>query len=156
MVTLVTVELANSEPITSSSRGDLYYSFPEDAALRPQEMPAAISATTVVSGLRGHTIDVFLCGKFRELADKWKAETVHISSRTKLENHEAYQKIVGMGQVVIPLVLQELLNDPDWWFMALDALVDNPPTLEGAEGDLIKSSCAWIEWGKSNGYLAAV
>ena len=152
MIALETVELASSTPITSSSSDHAGYSF-HLGTIPPSEILAASAVTTIHVGAADHTIDQFLCGKFRELADQWKEETIHVSSLTELENHEAYRKIVELGAPVIPLILQELVDDPDWWFMALHALVDDPPASEGIEGNLMTGACDWIKWGQSNGYL---
>ena len=147
-----TMEFGDStSTITKSSEYALYSSF-EDMVLGV-EGGVAISTVAVDQASFGYTFDVLLCAKFRKLAELWKDETIHISSLTEMENHRAYQEIIGMGQPTVPLILQELVNDPDWWFMALDALVDAPPSLEGSDGNLIKLSTTWIEWGKSNGYL---
>ena len=91
--------------------------------------------------------------RFRELVDEWKSDTLYLSSTTALINHHAYRAIIEMGKEVVPLVLKELEANPDWWFTALEALTDSPPTLEGIEGDLEQSTRVWVEWGKSRSYL---
>ena len=99
-----------------------------------------------------NTVDSYLYGKFRELVDQWKADSRYVSSLTDLENHEAYQNIIRLGPSVIPLVIDEMAREPDWWFMALDSLVDDPPELNGLEGDLDGMASAWADWGKAHGY----
>lgn len=147
-----TMGFVDSTSITTKSSEYALYSSVEDLALGTEGI-VAIGTVPVDPASFGYTFDVLLCAKFRKLAELWKDETIHISSLTEMENHRAYQEIIGMGQPVVPLILQELVNDPDWWFMALDALVDAPPSLEEADGNLIKLSTKWIEWGKSNGHL---
>ena len=147
-----TVGFADSKSITTESPDFADCSFAEEVVLGAEEV-AAIVATTMTSGSLGHTFDVLLCEKFRTLGKRWRAETIQISSLTDIESHAAYQEIINTGQGVIPLILWELVNDPDWWFMALDALVEVPPATEGDEGNLMALSAKWIEWGKSNGYL---
>ena len=144
----------STPPITTKSSDYAPYTSIEDVVPRAEGVLAigTVAVGPASFGYTGYTFDVRLQAKFRKLADLWKDETIHISSLTEMENHRAYQEIIGMGQPVIPLILQELVNDPDWWFMALDALVDAPPSLEEADGNLIKLSTKWIEWGRSNGY----
>ena len=33
-----------------------------------------------------------------------------------------YQRIIGMGLPVVPLILEELEREPDQWFWALEAI----------------------------------
>ena len=147
-----TLGFVDSRSITTKSSDDAFYSSAGHVVLEDEGVVDIGTVAVGRASLR-YTFDVLLCNKFRKLAEQWKDETIHISSLTEMENHGAYQEIIGMGQPAVPLLLQELVNDPDWWFMALDTLVDEPPHLEGADGDLTKLSAKWIEWGKSNGYL---
>ena len=92
--------------------------------------------------------------KFCELADKWKTDTYYVSSMSMIVNHPAYQEIIQMGESVVPLILRELANSPDWWFAALEAIVDSPPTLDALEGDLEESARVWVDWGITRGYIS--
>ena len=92
--------------------------------------------------------------RFKDLVNRWRAETGHISSLSDIEEHEAFKSIVAMGQSAIPLILYELSENPSWLLLALDAIVDEPPDLpEDSQGGLMDSTSAWIDWGRSNGYL---
>lgn len=150
MQTAATLGLADP-PFALPATLDRYaYSFSEDALLPTKELADAV----VGSAPSGYTFDAYLCAQFKQLAEQWRDETIHLSSLTGLANNEAYRKIIGMGRGVVPFILHELVVDPDWWFMALDALVDDPPNVEGSEGDLMELSQAWIQWGKTNGYFS--
>jgi len=46
--------------------------------------------------------------RFQRLASKWRDETSHLSSYTDRVLHPAYQEIIGMGDVAVPLLLQDL------------------------------------------------
>ncbi len=35
-----------------------------------------------------------------------------------------YQRIIGIGWPVVPLILDELQREPDQWFWALEAITD--------------------------------
>ena len=155
MTEFQTVELASSRPFTTSSPGYPGQSFPDDPMLFAQGVglvPAPAMERTSV----GYTHDVFLTEKFRSLVDQWRTETRYISSLSEIEEHEAFAKIIGLGGPVISLVLNELVENPSWLLLALDALVDNPPISENSTGGLLDSTNAWIEWGKEKGYLATM
>jgi purine-nucleoside phosphorylase len=50
---------------------------------------------------------------FLELAEQWRQETGMLSVTSKMSMHPAYQRIIGMGQPVIPLIMRELKREPD-------------------------------------------
>ena len=51
---------------------------------------------------------------FRQLVKKWRDETWFISSIKKRIAHPDYLKIIGMGSVAIPWILEELRGEPDY------------------------------------------
>ena len=65
----------------------------------------------------------------------------------------SYQRIIGMGMPVVPLILQELARAPDQWFWALEAITEQNPVPAQAAGKVSLMAQAWIEWGKSEGLL---
>ncbi len=70
--------------------------------------------------------------RFYRLAAVWKTETGHLSNLTERCDHAAYRSIVEMGPEVIPLILAELENEPDYWFAALRELTGENPVPRGA------------------------
>lgn len=56
---------------------------------------------------------------FITLANQWREENRGISSTNQMCMHPAYQQIIGMGEVVIPLLLRELEKKSGRWFWAL-------------------------------------
>lgn len=89
---------------------------------------------------------------FLELAEQWRQETGMLSVTSKISMHPAYQRIIGMGQPVIPLILRELEREPDHWFWALTAITGENPIKPEQRGRLNEMAQAWIEWGRENGY----
>ena len=89
---------------------------------------------------------------FLELAEQWRRETGMMSLVTKMSMHPAYQRIIGMGQAVVPLILRELEQEPDHWFWALQAITGANPVRSEQRGRLKKMAEAWIQWGRENGY----
>jgi hypothetical protein len=91
--------------------------------------------------------------KFIRLRDEWKAQRGHESSTARLAMHPAYQKIIGMGPVVLPLLFRELASkEPDAWFWALRAITEADPVRPEDRGDGAKMTRVWLEWAKQQGY----
>jgi len=57
----------------------------------------------------------------------WKDETSAQSSIHVIAMHPSYQRIIGMGRTVLPLLFQELQREPDQWFWALHAITGEDP-----------------------------
>jgi hypothetical protein len=91
--------------------------------------------------------------KFRDLADEWQQATSHLSSVSQIVSHHAYQEIIGMGPVAIPLILHDLRARAGHWFLALRALTGAWPVPDDAAGDMARMRTSWLEWGFENGYL---
>jgi len=92
--------------------------------------------------------------RFRELRDDWKSKTRHLSNTAQIALVFSYQKIIGMGPDVVPLILSELEKEPDHWFWALEAITDENPVSESDAGDVEASARVWVQWGRDRGLLA--
>jgi hypothetical protein len=90
--------------------------------------------------------------KFKRLAAVWLAETAYVSSSSDLVGHPAFQEIVGMGMVVVPLVLRELENRTGHWHRALKRITGADPVPPADRGNIEKATEAWLRWGKEHGY----
>jgi hypothetical protein len=94
-----------------------------------------------------------LAQTFRALADRWRQETLVTSSTTDMVLHPAYQRIIGLGPAVLPLLFHELQERPGHWFWALAAITGaNPVSAEDA-GHVPKMREAWLALGRQWGYL---
>ena len=91
--------------------------------------------------------------RFRALAGQWRRETGMLSSVSQMAAHPAYQEIIGMGAAAIPLLLRELQEHPDHWFMALYAVSGENPVPPEYAGRFPKMSEYWLEWGRRQGYI---
>jgi hypothetical protein len=89
---------------------------------------------------------------FLQLAEQWRRETGMLSVVSKMAMHPAYQRIIGMGQPVVPLILRELEQEPDHWFWALQAISGDDPVLAEQRGHVAEMATAWLEWGRAHGY----
>ena len=89
--------------------------------------------------------------EFTALAKQWRQNTRHLSLISKKITHPGYFRITGMGKPVIPLLLEELRERPAHWFAALRATANVDPS--PADATPSQSREAWLEWGKSCGYI---
>jgi hypothetical protein len=71
---------------------------------------------------------------------------------SEISIHPAYQRIIGMGQPVVPLIMRQLEREPDHWFVALSAITGVNPVKPEQKGKLQEIAQAWIQWGQANGY----
>ena len=93
--------------------------------------------------------------RFQELVREWKSRRSASSSVAEIVSHPAYQRIIGMGERAVPLILNQLRlegSKPAHWFWALNAITVEQPVSQSDRGDLVKMSQAWLEWGSRNGY----
>lgn len=90
---------------------------------------------------------------FDDLAEEWREGTRLSSSFTDLLLHHAYQRIIGMGPVAIPLILRELERDPAHWFWALNAITGEDPVAPEDAGRLQRMTGAWLDWGRAHGHI---
>jgi hypothetical protein len=93
--------------------------------------------------------------KFQALAKEWKAQHGAMSSITEMSMLPAYQRIIGLGEDAIPMILQQLKaegNEPDQWFWALRAIAGENPVAPEDQGDFLKMAQAWVRWGEGAGH----
>jgi hypothetical protein len=93
--------------------------------------------------------------KFEALARQWVADTTTFSSDFgSIVMHWAYQRIIGLGPPVVPLILAELVRSPDHWGWALSAITGENPVPPEEEGDVEATAAAWIAWGRARGLVS--
>ena len=91
--------------------------------------------------------------EFQNCATVWKRDTGHLSVAGQIAKHAAYRRIIDMGEPAIPLILDDLREKPNHWFLALSAIANEAPEVaESDKGDMRAISEAWIQWGRDRGY----
>jgi hypothetical protein len=65
--------------------------------------------------------------RFQRLAAEWKGRSRHLSNSARMAMHRPYQRIIGMGPPIVPLILEELRREPDRWFWAPEAITEENP-----------------------------
>lgn len=92
-----------------------------------------------------------LVSAFQALAAVWHREISGASSVSMIVRHPAYEAIISFGPDVIPLILRQLRQEPDHWFVALCRLTGQNPAKY--EETMLGAAMAWIEWGQEHGYI---
>ena len=86
---------------------------------------------------------------FHRLKELWRQERGAKSSITAMAVCLSYQRIIAMGDKVVPLILRELENEgdqPDMWFWALKAITHADPVSAEDRGDMKAMADAWLSW----------
>lgn len=86
--------------------------------------------------------------RFNDLVNKWKEETVAISSPLRKCLNENYLKILKLKGNPVPLILKELEKEPDDWFLLLRILTEENPVRPEEVGSFRLVTEAWLRWGK--------
>jgi hypothetical protein len=126
----------------------------EEQEILEQKLSSRRDTTKVTSnsGVNKDASSTNVEATFKALVNQWREETRGISSTDEMSMHPAYQSIIGMGEVVVPLLLRELENKTGRWFWALKSITREdpvPPEYKGKTQEMIR---AWLEWGKQRGY----
>ncbi len=92
--------------------------------------------------------------RFHRLAAEWKEQARYLSDTRRMAMLRPFQAIIGMGLPVVPLILQELRDDPHHWFWALEVITDENPVPGDVNGDVARMREAWLNWGREQGLIA--
>jgi len=84
--------------------------------------------------------------RFVKLKNEWLRDTEFLSSLHEIILHPAYQQIIGMGPVAVPLIMDDLRTHPDFWFWALHAITGANPVPPDKVGDIDAMTEAWLKW----------
>lgn len=91
--------------------------------------------------------------KFNQLSRQFIEDTAGMSSTIEMAKHPAYQEIIHLGESVIPLLLQDLQQNPLYWLTALRQITQENPVKPEQRGKVKQMAEAWLNWGKKNGYI---
>lgn len=89
--------------------------------------------------------------QFEQLVSTWLEETLASSSTFEICTHWAYQRIIGLGPEVVPLILEAVRQGQRHWTWALAALTGENPAL-GTDSQR-DAADAWLRWAADRGYL---
>src|SRR5712692_8443635 len=85
--------------------------------------------------------------RFHRLASEWKEQARYLSNSMRMAMLPPYQRIIGMGMPVVPLILEELRREPHHWFWALEAITEHNPVPPESLGKIQAMADAWVKWG---------
>ena len=91
--------------------------------------------------------------RFETYAEEWMTRTAHLSVLSKRVMHPSYQRIIGLGSAALPLILNQLLSQPDHWFWALRSISGEDPVRPEDVGKFDAMRDAWVEWGRNRGLI---
>ena len=91
--------------------------------------------------------------EFLELRDRWKEETLFVSSGTIMISNSAYKSIIHMGSLTIPWIFREMKKNDDHWFFALEKITGNNPIKPEHIGIIEKMKEDWFDWASKNDYV---
>lgn len=94
-----------------------------------------------------------LSHRFEALAEEWRKAVAPYSSSLQIAEHPAYQEIINMGPDALPHILNSLEKKTEHWFWALREISGFDPVPEEDRGRVEVMRTAWLEWGRTQGYL---
>jgi hypothetical protein len=103
--------------------------------------------------ITAHSSEADIRERFRRLAAEWKEKSRYLSNTAQMAMLRPYQRIIGMGMPVVPLILEELKREPDQWFWALEAITGENAVPSEAAGKVSLMARAWVEWGAQRGLV---
>ena len=141
----------HEEPATNaygsqSVRGIVKWDKPKHGRSAGRRVLILRKQPTVLAGASNASGSAGIEAEFQSLVKKWKRETVSMSSPTQMAMHPSYQRIIGFGPVVLPLLIAELMREPDWWFWALRSITGIDPVSDKERGRLAAMTQAWLRW----------
>lgn len=86
--------------------------------------------------------------RFERDAAEWEDETLYMSTVIDMVTVPSYQRIIGLGPAVVPLIIERLREEPEHWFWALRAIVGEDKA-SGATS-VLEAAHRWIEWYDQN------
>lgn len=98
-------------------------------------------------------VSIELAELFEDLKAEWKSKSRYMSNSAQMAMLRPYQRIIGFGPPVLPLILKELERETDHWFWALEAISGENPVSADQAGRVELIAQAWIEWGRQHGLI---
>ncbi|HXS35943.1 MAG TPA: hypothetical protein VN721_04545 [Flavipsychrobacter sp.] len=89
---------------------------------------------------------------FKSLVSRVIDECYLTASPTKMISNTSFNTIVGMGENVIPLLIEQLDFTPMCWIPALNLITKTNPIKEENQGIVSNMVNDWKKWAIDNGY----
>jgi hypothetical protein len=82
--------------------------------------------------------------RFETLRKRWVAETAVVSDPHEISENKSYREIIGLGQGVLPLILDDLDRTHCYWFPALRELTKCDPVPPQYKGNIAAMAEIWL------------
>jgi hypothetical protein len=131
---------------------------PARASIMTPEQRSESARNAVVArwkNVKGQTSSAEIQKKFQALVKEWRRERGAMSSITEMAMLPPYQRIIGMGEAAIPLIIAQLKSEsdePDQWFWALMAITQANPVNREDQGNFLNMAQSWLKWAEDAGY----
>lgn len=83
---------------------------------------------------------------FEQLKINWLNETMFLSNSNEIYQNSNYQKIIGLGKKVIPLILEDWATTNNHWFHALSVITGVNPVKPEHRGRIKLMKKDWIDF----------
>jgi hypothetical protein len=93
--------------------------------------------------------DAEVASLFTSLTEQWREATAVESNVERMVLTPSYQRIIGLGPQVVPLILRDLEETRDHWFWALMAIVGEDKA--AGQTSVGAATEAWLAWGRATG-----
>lgn len=87
---------------------------------------------------------------FDSLKYLWLEETKYSSNVFLTTNHPAHLALVKLGAQVLPLLIEDLQNDNNHWFITLNKITGENPIADEHVGNVEDMKQDWITWAENN------
>lgn len=84
---------------------------------------------------------------------EWLDSSRYSSNTFPTTDHPAYLKILSYGDLIIPLLLNDMREHQTHWFFALNDLTGINPVRPENRGNIDRMINDWLAWGAQAGYL---
>ena len=91
---------------------------------------------------------------FEILKNLWLEETKLSSNVFITLSHPAYLRIIKLGNDILPYILDDLQQNKNHWFFALNKISGENPVKVEHVGNIDLMANDWINWGKAKNMIA--
>lgn len=90
---------------------------------------------------------------FESLKFLWLEETKYSSNIFLTTNHPAHLTILQLGEEILPLLIEDLQNNNNHWFITLNKITGANPIPSEHAGDIELMRTDWINWAEENNII---
>lgn len=90
---------------------------------------------------------------FESLKYLWLEETKYSSNIFLTTNHPAHLTMIKLGSQILPLLIEDLQNDSNHWFITLNKITGENPVSQEHIGNVDEMRQDWINWAQINNVI---